>query len=159
MTREQINEFTLRTSQANHSGLILILFDMEKIYMTDALEAYSAGDEENYLRQLELARRVHNELMGCLNPKDAVAADVLRVFRFIYARMNSSVIRKKPDSLDRCQAMMDTLRGGFVHLHELDTEDAVMKNTHKVYAGLTYGKGVLTESVQGVDYSSRGYKI
>lgn len=159
MTKEQINEFTLRTSQANHSGLILILFDMEKIYMTDALEAYRAGDTENYLRQLELARRVHNELMGCLNPGDAVAADVLKVFRFIYARMNSSVIRKKPDSLDRCQAMMDTLRGGFVHLHELDTEDAVMKNTHKVYAGLTYGKGVLTESVQGVDYSSRGYKI
>ena len=32
-----------------------------------------------------------------------------------------------------------------------------MKNTHQVYAGLTYGKGTLSESTMGDTYN-RGYK-
>ena len=39
MTSELKKEFTLRITQANHSGLILILFDMEKVYIEDALKA------------------------------------------------------------------------------------------------------------------------
>ena len=47
----------------------------------------------------------------------------------------------------------------FVHLHELDNEGAVMQNVHQVYAGLTYGKGTLNESIQGVNYEKRGYQV
>jgi flagellar protein FliS len=55
--------------------------------------------------------------------------------------------------------MVDDLRVGFVHLHELDNEGAVMQNVHQVYAGLTYGKGTLNESIQGVNYEKRGYQV
>ena len=34
-----------------------------------------------------------------------------------------------------------------------------MRNVHQVYAGLTYGKGTLNESIQGVDYGTRGYQV
>ena len=159
MTKEQIREFTLRTSQSNHSGLILVLFDVERIYVEDALVAYEAEDMDGYMKNIELARKAHNELMSCINPSDLQGRRVLQIFRFVYEKMVASVVKRKPQELDRCEKMMDNLRVSFVRLHELDEEGPVMRNTHQVYAGLTYGKGVLNESVEAANYSSRGFTV
>lgn len=156
MTKEQIQEFTRRATQENHSGLILVLCDMDRVYISDALDA---GDADTYMRNVELAKRTHNELMSCFNPMDAQGRKVLAVLRYIYGRLVASGVKREPQELDVCLGMLDTLESGFVHLHEIDTEGPVMQNAHQVYAGLTYGKGVLNESTMGADYSSRGFKV
>lgn len=157
MTKEQIKEFTLRTTNANHSGLILVLFDVVKVYISDALSSYKEDDTENYLKYIRMAKRSHNELMSCINPKDDLGRKVLQVFRFIYGRLAMSEVKRNPDDLDRCLGMLDNLRVGFEKLHSIDTEEPVMKNTHQVYAGLTYGKGTLSESTLGDTYN-RGFQ-
>lgn len=159
MTKEQIQEFTLRTSQANHSGLILVLTDMDKIYINDAITAYDTGDMAQYGKYIGLAKRTHNELMSAFNPKDGLGRRVLNSLRYIYGLLVSSQVKNQPKELDRCIEMLDSLKVGFEHLHEIDTEGPVMKNTHRVYAGLTYGKGVLNESLGNVDYSNRGFTV
>lgn len=158
MTKEQIQEFTLRTSQANHSGLILVLFDIVHVYMEDALKAYNQDNINAYLKNIELAKKAHNELMDCINSSDALGRRVLAILRFIYKKMVESSVKRIPQELDRCDEMMDNLRVCFVRLHELDDDGPIMRNTHQVYAGLTYGKGVLNESVQGA-YSNRGFTV
>lgn len=157
MTNEQIKEFTLRTTGANHSGLILVLFDVVKVYSQDAIDAYAKEDCEAYRRSIRLAKKAHNELMSCINPGDALGKRVLAIFRFIYGKLVSSEIRRAPQELDRCIGMLDNLRVGFEKLHSIDTSGPVMKNAHQVYAGLTYGKGTLNESMLGDTYN-RGFK-
>lgn len=157
MTKEQIKEFTLRTTNANHSGLILVLFDVVKVYISDSISAYEEKDEEGYMRYIRMAKKSHNELMSCINPKDELGKRVLQVFRFIYGKLVASEVKRKPDELDRCVVMLDNLRVGFEKLHSIDEEGPVMKNTHQVYAGLTYGKGTLSESTMGDAYN-RGFK-
>lgn len=159
MTKEQIKEFTLRTSQANHSGLILILTDMDEIYIKDSIDAYEQEDMEQYSKYIELAQRTHNELMSAINPMDPQGRKVLKVLRYMYKLMIESQIKRKPQDLDRCLGMLDALKVGFEYLHTLDEEGPVMKNTHRVYAGLTYGKGVLNESLGSTDYSNRGFTV
>lgn len=157
MTKDQIKEFTLRTTSSNHSGLILVLFDVVNVYISDTMAAYDAGDEEGYLKSIRLAKKAHNELMSCINPRDALGRRVLATFRFIYGKLAISEVKRKLCDLDRCLGMLDNLRVGFEKLHSIDTEGPVMKNTHQVYAGLTYGKGTLSESTLGNDYN-RGFK-
>lgn len=159
MTKEQIQEFTLRTSQANHSGLILILTDMVKIYVGDSVKAYDESDRESYGRYMELARRSCNELMSAINPRDEQGKKVLRVLRHIYGCLTLSVIKGEPVRIEESMEMLDKLNVCFEHLHSLDTEGPVMKNTHKVYAGLTYGRGTLNESLGSKDYSNRGFRV
>ena len=159
MTKEQIQEFTRRISQENHSGLILVLCDMEHVYIHDALVAYEQGDFDAYLKNAELAKQCMHELITCFSSQDKLGRQVISIFRFLYGKLVRSVVQKKPDELDRCAGMVDNLRVGFEHLHTLDKEDPVMQNTHQVYAGLTYGKGTLQESVQGVDFEKRGYQV
>lgn len=158
MTKEQIQEFTRRTTQENHSGLILVLCDMEQVYVSDALAAY-ADDTDAYIKNIELARKTHNELMRCFDLSNEQARKVVSILRFIYGKLVASSVKRQPQELERCMGMLEKLRIGFEYLHEVDTEGPVMQNTHQVYAGLTYGKGVLNESTLGVDYGSRGFKI
>jgi len=157
MTKEQIKEFTLRTTNANHSGLILVLFDVTRVYILDAIASYDEEDLETYLKYIRMAKKSHNELMSCINPKDDLGKKVLQVFRFIYGKLVMSEVKRKPDDLDRCLVMLDNLKVGFEKLHSIDTEGPVMKNAHQVYAGLTYGKGTLSESTLGDSYN-RGFK-
>ena len=158
MTKEQIQEFTLKVSQANDSGLMIILFDVERIHLLDALSAYEAEDISAYLRSLELAKKAHNELMSGVNGKDRAGAGMLSVLRYIYKMLVTSTVKRKPVELSRCMDMMDKLKVCFEKINEIDTSKPVMKNTHQVYAGLTYGRGTLNESIQGVDYKNRGYQ-
>lgn len=159
MTKEQIKEFTLRTTQANHSELILILIDIDRIYMGDAITAYDQENMTQYSKYIELAKKTHNELMGAINPADEQGRKVLNVLRFIYGRLVASAVKRKPQDIDRCMVMLDTLLPVFEKLHQMDEEGPVMQNTHKVYAGLTYGKGVLNESLGSKDYSNRGFTV
>ena len=156
MTKEQINEFTLRTSSANHSGLVVILFDIVHVYTEDALKNYDLNDINAYIRNLELSKRALNELMSCFSPTAHPGGNVLSVLRFIYGKMVSSVVKREPQELARCLKMLDSLREAFAKLSEKDKEGPVMKNTHQVYAGLTYGKNTLNESV--MNSSNRGFK-
>ena len=157
MTSELKKDFTLRISQANHSGLILILFDMEKVYVEDALNAYDKEDRAEYLKNINQAKKVHNELMSAINPEDEKGKTYLNILRYIYTKLIDSAVKRTPCELDRCRNMMDNLRTGFEKLHEIDNEGPVMQNAHQVYAGLTYGKGTLNESLEGADYSKRGF--
>lgn len=159
MTKEQIQEFTRRTTQENHSGLILVLCDIVRTYTNDALTAYAAGDSDGYMTNVEAARRAHNELMDCFDAANYHGRKVLSVLRYIYGQYVISAIKREPIDLDRCMEMLDSLRVSFEHLHSIDPEGPVMKNTHQVYAGLTYGKGMLNESTLCSDYSNRGYQI
>ena len=156
MTKEQIKEFTLRTTNSNHSGLILVMFDVVNVYINDSISAYESGDREQYIKNIRLAKKAHNELMSCINPRDELGKRVIAIFRFIYGKLASSESKRSPDELDRCKTMLDNLRVGFEKLHSIDDEEPVMKNTHQVYAGLTYGKGTLSESTLGDTYN-RGF--
>lgn len=159
MTKEQIQEFTRRTTQENHSGLILVLCDIVQAYTKDALAAFSEGQLDDYMHNVEAARRAHNELMDCFDSANYNGRKVLSVLRYIYGQFVISVIKREPIELERCMEMLSSLRISFEHLHSLDTEGPVMKNTHQVYAGLTYGKGTLNESMVCADYSNRGYQV
>lgn len=158
MTKEQINEFTLRTTQANHSGLVVILFEIERIYLADSLACYEAGDREEFVRNLEKAKKAHNELMAAMDTKDVIGFRVYSLLRYMYKLMVKASVRRDAEELDRVDIMLEKLEESFKVLHEKDSDAAVMKNTHQVYAGLTYGKGRLNESYGSADYSNRGFR-
>lgn len=158
MTKEQIQKYTLKTTQANQSGLVVILFEIDLVYINDAIKSYSTNDEQAFISNIELARKVHHELMGAMNINDISARRVLSILRFIYGQLVKSSIKKVPCDLEQCVEMLEALMKIFEKIHNEDMEEPVMKNTHRLYAGLTYGRGTLNESYGGADYSNRGFR-
>lgn len=157
MTKEQIREYTVRTTSANHSGLILVLTDISTTYINDSIVCYDDFNMAGFKRNVELAKKAVNELIDCFNLSNKQAREVVSLLRYIYGSLVASSIKQELYNMDQCVSILDRLRVSFEKLQEIDQEEPVMKNTHQVYAGLTYGKGTLNESVEGVDITRRGF--
>ena len=67
MKKEQVSDFTRRISQSNRGGLVIIIYDMLFVYLSDAKEAYEQKEWDAYKTALRQAQRTITELMTSLN--------------------------------------------------------------------------------------------
>ena len=67
MDSEKRKAYTTRISQANRSGLVVVMYDIFFTYLDDARAAYDAADWDAYKEALRRAQRAIDELISALN--------------------------------------------------------------------------------------------
>lgn len=156
MTSELKKEYTLRISQANKTQLIVILYEMFLIYADDAKKALLDEDNKRLQEEIGRARGCLKELMNSLNFDYPLAANLLSLYVYISRELVEASLHHNGESLEHAIYVIGELYHAYVRIADQDTSPAVMSNSQAVYAGLTYGKGQLTESMadQG---ASRGF--
>ncbi len=158
MTKELKQQFTLKISQANKTGLVVILYEMMLIYLEEATLAYEKEDISLFRLSVKRARACLHELMSSLNFEYAIAGNLLQLYTFADRQMIKADVRSSAKELDAVKAMMEKLHAAYEAVSRQDTSASLMANTQTVYAGLTYGRNRLTENLadQG---SSRGFRV
>lgn len=156
MTREQINTYTLRISQANTSALAVVLYDMILDDMEEGQAAYDAGNSEQFENVVKQAQNFLQELM-CMSKMDtSVGCDVMSIYLYVNKQFLLSIVRRRPVEWNVCREAMEKLRSSFQKISETDYDAPLMEHTQQVYAGLTYSKGYLNESCDPLELQSRG---
>ena len=158
MTAEEKNEFTLRISQANHSQLLLINYDIVIKCIEDAKEEFEKGNLQEFLNNVRQAQKFHQELIHSLNVVDTVGLEVMQLYLYVNKILVTAVFKKEMKELDSALTVLRNLRVGFEGMAKQDFEGPIMQNTQQIYAGLTYGKGYLNESYMDPLQQSRGLK-
>ena len=154
MTDEQMNVYKMRITQAGIGEMTLIMLEMEMQWIEEALEAYDKQDIETFVKCVDKAQSVQVELMNILNMENQVAVDVYSVFAFINKELIRAKIKREPLDLERCIKLLERYHKSFVVVAKTDKGGPVMKQSEKIYAGLTYGSGGLVEnSVGGTEYT------
>ncbi len=158
MTKELKQQFTLKISQANKTGLVVILYEMMLIYLEEATMAFEKEDTAGFRLSIKRARACLHELMSSLHFEYAISGNLLQLYTFADRQMTKADIRNCADELIAVKQMMEKLHAAYEEVSMQDTSEPLMANTQTVYAGLTYGKNRLTESLadQG---SSRGFFV
>mgnify|MGYP006396758819 CR=1 FL=1 len=64
MTKEQINEYTIRITQANTSALAVIAYELEIEFIKVALISYQENDLEEFSKFLKKANKAQSELIN-----------------------------------------------------------------------------------------------
>ena len=155
MTEETKKDFTRRITQANQSGLVVILYEM---YLACLEDAEGAGENREIFRDaLSRARGCINELMGSLDFRYEPAGSLLQLYLFIIGEMAKADSKVSREPLKICRKIVTELLSAYREVSRQDTSPAVMENTQTVYAGLTYGKGELTESLS--HQGNRGFLV
>lgn len=149
MTDEQMNVYKMRITQAGIAEMTVIMLEMEMQWMDEALEAYGIGNMEAFIGCVEKAQAVQVELMNVMNMKNPVAVDVYSVFAFINKQLILAKIKREPLDMERYRKMLDKFHASFQEIMKTDNGGPVMRQSEKVYAGLTYGAGGLVESSMG----------
>ena len=157
MTKEEIQEYTLRITRANRSEMIVIVYDLALGYLDSAIKAYNAGDHEAFGANCRFANKCVGDLLEALDFNYEPAYPLMRIYVFVSKQISLAPIKRDKESLVSVCGMLKKLRKSFVDIAAQDDSEPMMSNTQDIYAGLTYGPGTLNESVGGA--TNRGFTV
>lgn len=157
MTSETIKKYTRKIADANPTEIIVIVFEIAEIYLDDAIFAYKNNDIDGFTENNNKTKKCIDDLISSLDLQYDISKYLLNIYMFVNKELSMSVVKKDILSVTRIQAMLTKLKVAFEELSKQDTSGAVMGNAQEVYAGLTYGKGVLNESTN--IQSNRGFTV
>lgn len=158
MKEESIKAYSRRVSQANRSELIVIMYDIILEDITDARELLQAGDPMGFQKSLAHAVRFVSELMVALDVTYPISKNLMRLYIYVNRCLNHARIQRRDTELDHAEQVLRGLYTAFEGVAEQDHSLPVMEHTQKLYAGLTYGRGVLNETLVSPDEENRGFK-
>ncbi len=156
MDHEQIQGFTRRLSQCNRGEMIIIVYDILFTYLEDAGKALEENDRNSYKYALRKAQDTLSELIGALDFHYDLSKNLYSLYVFCRNELAKVMYEGKSDRLDTIEDILKHLYAGFKEAAKQDTSEPLMSNAQQVYAGMTYGKGQLTENYMEID-THRGF--
>lgn len=157
MTNEMKQQFTLKITRANKSQLVVVLYEMLLAYLDEAQEAHQKDDKKGFRDGIRKARGCLRELMASLHYEYDLAVHLLQLYLYADRELTRADIHYRTEELSHVNMIMSKLHEAYETISSEDTSAPIMANTQTVYAGLTYGRGNLTENLadQGSD---RGFR-
>lgn len=158
MTDEQKKEYTLKISQANRSEIIVLIFEMADIYLSEAIKSVDAGNEKLLKASCDHASACIEHLLDALDFSYKLAFPLMRVYMYCNKEVILAGVKRDPEGLITVRRLLIKLKEAFEEVARKDDSKSVMQNSQTVYAGLTYGKKSLNENLED-EGARRGYRV
>ena len=159
MEKEIMKDYTLRISQSNRSGLVLVMYDMVETYLTDAKESLMADRDAGFKENVRNADRVLKELQDVLNFKYEISKNLYSLYSYCRKELSKSLMKHSAEGIDEAGKIITRLAQAFREAAKVDKSKPLMQNTGQVYAGITYGKSNLNENYSDGLETSRGFFV
>lgn len=158
MTKELKQEYTLRITQANKTQLITILYEMALLYVDEAKEALASGNRTELKNAVRRIQGCMCELMDSLHLEYEVAQNLLQLYLYINREVAKAALHNSMENLEHVRPVLEKLAAAYRQIETQDMTGPVMGNAQTVYAGLTYGRDTLTESMADPS-ANRGFCV
>lgn len=158
MESKKLQMYTARVTQANRSELVVITYDLILDSIKCAKQAFQEKNNMEYEKELKRIQKLLNELMGSLDYQYPIAKDLMQLYTYSNRNVVEAQFQKEPKKLDSVVIVIKKLKAGFEGVAKEDNSSAVMQNTQKLYAGLTYGKHSLEEVSFNANEATRGFR-
>lgn len=147
MNEDLKQKYKLRITRANKTELIVILYEMYLQYADEAKEGLETENTAAFKDAVCHARGCVKELLNSLNMDYQPAAELRQLYLYVNKELVEADVHKKTEPLDNTIKVMRGLWEAYSKISSQDTSPAVMTNSQKIYAGLTYGKNDLVENL------------
>ena len=135
MKKEQIVDFTRRISQANRSGLVVVMYDIFFTYLDDARAAYDAAGWDACKKHCGERSAIDN-LISALNFSYDMAKNLYSIYVFCRDSIAKSLYKRDlADAEDACR-LMKKLYDGFLHAAEQDHSSRLRKIRSRCMPGI-----------------------
>ena len=148
-------DFQRRLSQCNKGEMIVIMYDILFAYLEEAKEEHNAGNYEGYKDAIKQGQATLDMLMNALDFKYDISKELYRLYVTSKNLLSKAIYQNRTDGILEAEEIMKRLYQSFCEVAKADTSGAIMKNTQKVYAGMTYGRSSLNENL--VNDNNRGF--
>lgn len=144
-----MEKYKNRIINANASQIVVIVYEiiMENLEKIDNL-----NNKKLMLKNVELI----NELMHNLDFNYEISKELMRLYIYVEKQMISLSYKVDLETRDNLLKIIKNLYDAQLELSKQDMSEPIMQNTQSVYAGFTYGKNNLNETILNND--NRGFK-
>lgn len=151
MKKELINEFAIRIANANRLQLLQINYEM----LIQELTELKDKEKLEFKSGIEQSSKILTELIISLDMSYEISIELKKIYLYMNSIIMQNKIKKDVIKIEEviklCKILLDAWEKCEIK------EEAVMENSQKIYAGMTYNKDNITEII---DYdSNRGYKV
>ena len=159
MKAESIKIFTRRITSANKSEIIVIIYDIIEENLALAKKALAEGDRETYRNEIKQAISFVKELLVSLDMNYEVSKNLASLYIYVSRCLNFALVSGKKEEIEAAEKVIRKLGDSFREVAKTDESKPVMENTQRVYAGITYGRGLdLDETLVAPAMESRGFR-
>lgn len=159
MKAESVKIFTRRITSANKSEIIVIIYDIIKENLALAKKALAEGDRETYRNEIKQAISFVKELLVSLDLNYEVSKNLASLYIYVSRCLNFALVSGKKEEIEAAEKVLRKLGDSFREVAKTDESKPVMENTQRVYAGITYGRGLdLDETLVAPAMESRGFR-
>ena len=158
MDKELKQIFTRRLSQCNKGEMIVITYEIGFAYLNDAEKAYKEGNHEAFKEGILKSQKVLRQLIGALDFKYKISSNLYQLYQYCNRILSVTLYKNNLSGIEEARKVLTPLYNSFVEAAKQDTSEPLMQNTQQVYAGMTYGKGELTENYLNND-NHRGFLV
>lgn len=157
MTEDRIKSYQNRIIQANKEQLLLITFELLLQEIDQAIHALDEEHEERFNLTMVRVHKFHRELTDNLDMNYELSKTLMTLYIYMNQKLIEASLRLEKEPLIEVKKLVEIISEGFQKAAEEGQSESLVQNAQKVYAGLTYGKGTLNETVlNGV--KDRGFK-
>ena len=159
MKAESVKIFTRRITSANKSEIIVIIYDIREENLALAKKALAEGDGETYRNEIKQAISFVKELLVSLDMNYEVSKNLASLYIYVSRCLNFALVSGKKEEIEAAEKVLRKLGDSFREVAKTDESKPVMENTQRVYAGITYGRGLdLDETLVAPAMESRGFR-
>ena len=159
MKAESVKIFTRRITSANKSEIIVIIYDIIEENLALAKKALAEGDRETYRNEIKQAISFVKELLVSLDLNYEVSKNLASLYIYVSRCLNFALVSGKKEEIEAAEKVLRKLGDSFREVAKTDESEPVMENTQRVYAGITYGRGLdLDETMVAPAMESRGFR-
>lgn len=159
MKAESVKIFTRRITSANKSEIIVIIYDIIEENLALAKKALAEGDRETYRNEIKQAISFVKELLVSLDMNYEVSKNLASLYIYVSRCLNFALVSGKKEEIEAAEKVLRKLGDSFREVAKIDESKPVMENTQRVYAGITYGRGLdLDETLVAPAMESRGFR-
>ncbi len=146
-----------QVANATRGQLLKITYDLLLESLENIKKHAQEGAQKEYSYEVARSRQILQELIDTLDFKQEISQNLMQIYVYINGLLIKSLINYDEVLIDESKALINQLLEGWDGATAKDTENAkAMGNAQQVYAGFTYGKNDLNESV--LDDKNRGFK-
>lgn len=159
MKKEVLQEYAARVTQANRSELVVIIYEAVLSSIAEGKVCMQENRIEEARSEIARARGMITELMNSLDMQYDISHYLRQLYIFAYHELCHGIANRNSEQFEHASAIFEKLLPSFQEVAKQDDSQPVMENVQSIYAGLTYGRGTLNETITQDEEGNRGYKV
>jgi flagellar protein FliS len=157
MEKNTSNTYQNRIINANREQLLVITYEVFINSISECINSIEDQNEDEFNRKMVKVHRLHRELTDNLDMSYEISKNLFSLYVYMNKKLIEASMKLQKEPLLEVKKLALILLDGFAQVASTQSSDVIVKNAQKIYAGLTYGKGQLNETIMN-GFEDRGFK-